>query len=172
MAKFRTATSAWLSKVRTRSPVVLSRPSCRIQPQLSFLQSTSSARPCKRLVRSQHISFREKWPLISGSEENGSPRLIKSRQYSWGFSVHPKHLSSSLAGTKPLQALLLTRRPTCSLWRWRPPFTLHGRSFFSFGFSFPVWLYSPQQWQFLQVPSLLNPDVGRLGVFSHQQSLV
>ena len=48
---------------------VLSRPSCRIQPQLSFLQSTSSARPCKRLVRSQHISFREKWPLTQGPSE-------------------------------------------------------------------------------------------------------
>lgn len=153
--------------------MVLSRPSCRIQPRLSFLQSTSSARPCKRLVRSQHISFREKWPLISGSEENGThpptPHLIKFRQSSWGFSVHLKHLSSSLAGTKPSKALLLTRRPTCSLWRWRPPFTLRGPSFSSFGFSFPVWLYSPQQWQFLRVTSLLNPDVGRLAVFSRQQ---
>lgn len=99
-----------------------------------------------------HISFGEKWPLIRCSEENGIFFffLNKIKTVWLGILSSPKTSVQQPAGTNPLQALLLTRRLTWSLSRWRWPFTLWWPSFSLFGSSFPVWLLSPQQWQFLR----------------------
>lgn len=108
---------------------------------------------------------------FSGFRKMTLSSLIKSRQSRWGFSVNPKHPSRSLPETKPCQALLLTRRLTSSLLRWRWPFTFWSPSFSLIGFSCPVMgSFSPVV-TVLLCPQSNKPGCERFKYFQSQLSL-
>lgn len=147
-----------------------------IQPWLSSLQSTSKAGLIWTLQQACKATTQLWWEMAHTLDSATLRKmtlssLIKSRQSRWRFSVNPKHPSRSLAETKPRQALLLTRRLTSFLLRWRWPFTFWSPSFSLSGFSFPVMgSFSPAVTVPL-CPWSNKPGCGRFKYFQSQLSL-